>query len=361
MKNISIRLTYFSVFFLSFGFCRCDDRRDIIDLGADMSKTLLVRITIDWSRAGIDPKNASIWLFNADDGSLALSGRPELTNETELTIHLPRGQYSILVFNGTTNDHDSIRFRGTDGYQTFEAYAYNETPPSENAAAYMRANEDRTCIAPPDLLAAAHLDRLEITSRMIEQKETVAITFTPLRLVSQIHVTVHFRDLLYSATSGHSGMITGMAGSVFLVSGKTGDKEVCQAFTLNNRVFYSGSSTDGTMSRMLSCFGLPKMTYYPLSTGETSHALWLNVRLRNGEYMDFNFNVTGGLTIVEGDDATIGLNLSVVKGDGNTLFPPEIRDPVTLPEVPETDLPGGGFDPDVDGWGENTDVPIPID
>jgi hypothetical protein len=321
----------------------CDNRRDLIDLGENWAKTLPVKVKIDWSKAGIDPKNASLWFFNASDGTPALGGRPELTNDRELTVNLPVGQYSILVFNGTVSDQDNIRFRGTGGYQTFEAYAYTEQ---------MRADsdDDLSFITPPNVLAVDRLDLLEVTARMIDRKEQVVLTFTPLRLVAQINITVHFRGLIYSATGGHSGVVTGMANGVFLATGKTGVEAANQAFTLNNRAFYPDSQTDGTMSRSFLSFGLPGMTYYPPQLGETNNRLLLDILLRNGEHAGYSFDVTTDVAYSD-NDAAIRLNIQIT-----------VSEPVTLPETPEIDFSdGGGFDPDVNEWGENIDVPTPVD
>ncbi|MDR1369298.1 MAG: DUF5119 domain-containing protein [Dysgonamonadaceae bacterium] len=340
--------SYLLLLSVCLGLWSCDDRRDLIDLGENWEKTLAVKVKIDWNKAGINPKNASLWFFNASDGTSALGGRPELTNDMELTVDLPIGQYSILVFNGTVDDQDNIRFRGTDRYQTFEAYAYSETP-AGNAAARLRTDKDADLpfITPPNVLAVDRLDLLEITARMIDQKEETVITFTPLRLVAQINITVHFRGLNYSASGGHSGVVTGMANSVFLASGKSGNEPANHAFTLNNRTFYSDNPTDGDMSRSFLCFGLPGMTYDPLQLGETTHTLLLDILLRNGEHADYSLDVT----VTSDNDAATGLILQITPGD-----------PVTLPEVPGIDSSdGGGFDPDVNGWGENTDVPTPID
>ncbi|MDR1369007.1 MAG: DUF5119 domain-containing protein [Dysgonamonadaceae bacterium] len=345
------------------GLWSCDDRRDLIDLGENWEKTLAVKVKIDWSKAGINPENASIWFFNASDGTPALGGQPELTNDMDLTVDLPIGQYSILVFNGTVNDQDNIRFRGTDRYQTFEAYAYSETP-AGNAAARLRTDKDADLpfITPPNVLAVDRLELLEITGRMIDRKEETVITFTPRRLVAQMDITIHFRGLIYSAPGGHSGVVTGMANSVFLASGKTGNERASHAFSLNNRTFYPDNPTDGSMSRSFLCFGLPGMIYYPPQFGETNNRLLLDILLRNGEHAGYSFDVTGGIVCSGYNDAVTGLNLRITMGVGGFPLPLEMQDPVTLPEVPEVDFSGGGgFDPNVNNWGENTDVPIPVD
>ncbi|MDR1369003.1 MAG: DUF5119 domain-containing protein [Dysgonamonadaceae bacterium] len=353
--------SYLLLLSVCLGLWSCDDRRDLIDLGENWEKTLAVKVKIDWSKAGINPENASIWIFNASDGTPALGGRPELTNRMELTVDLPIGQYSILVFNGAINDQDHIRFRGTDRYRTFEAYAYDETPEG-NAAARLRADEDLSFITPPNVLAADHLDLLEITGRMIDRKEETLITFTPRRLVSQINITVHFRGLNYSAPGGHSGVVTGMANSIFLATGKTGNEPANHAFTLNNRTFYPDSQTDGTMSRSFLTFGLPGMTYNPLQFGETNNRLLLDILLRNNEHATYSIDVTGGVVSSGSNDAATGLNLLITLGGGNLSLPPVMHDPVTLPEVPEVDFSdGGGFDPDVNDWGEIIDLPMPVD
>jgi hypothetical protein len=342
----------------------CDNRRDLIDLGDNGDKTLSVKIKIDWSRAGINPKNASIWFFHADDGRPAKGGLPELTNEREVTVNLPAGRYSLLVFNGTVDDQDNIRFRGMDRYRTFEAYAYDEIP-AGNAAARLRAtkDEDPVFITPPNVLAVDRLDLLEITARMIDRKEEVILPFTPRRLVSQIDVLIHFLGLIYSATGGHSGVITGMANGVFLADGKTGSEAVNQAFALNNRTFYPDSETDGTMSRSFLCFGLPGMTYEPLLLTGSAHTLRLDILLRNGDHATYEIDVTGGFVRAEDSDQAAGVNLRLILGGGDLSLPPVMQDPISLPEVPEVNFSegGGGFDPSVNGWGNNIEIPTPID
>lgn len=325
------------IFFIAllFGLSSCDTRRELLE-----ESKVWVRVSLDWEQAGISPEGASVWFFPQTQG-----GKPKvlLTNNTLDSISLPIGSYSVLVFNETINGHDYIAFRGTDSYNSFEAFA---KPVTINGK-YTRDGGEEIVASTPGILAAAHLDQFDITPEMSLPGQVSILEFSPKRLISTVSLTVHIKGMNNAASGGHAASLSGMASSVFLATETTSADPTVHYFTLNNRAFYPNSGDDGTMSATFYAFGLTNMLL--TRAAETRNLLSLYFLLLDGsDHILTDIDVTDKIEIVE---ATTGLILYIELGQKGSPF-------ITLPDV--LDFGSSGFDVDVDQWGEQVTIDVPI-
>ena len=141
------------------------------------------------------------------------------------------------------------------------------------------------------------------------------------------------RGLEYVALA--RGALAGMAESVFLKDGHTGDETATILFDCSKEAY--GVET------LVKTFGVPNYPgdHYTRSDGSDARfSLNLEVRLHNGKFKTFEFDVTdqllgqprGGVIVVDG---------------------------IEIPDKEGTEG-GGTFDPEVDKWGEYIDIPLPI-
>lgn len=317
----------------------CDTRRDIIDNDA----VLWVRFEMDWSQSNLTERNgASVWFF-PHDGS-----RPtvKLTHSDRDSVKLSKGDYSVLVFNETVSDHDYIRFRGTDRYETFEAYAKPITP----SARYSKADSDPTASA-PNILAVARLEKFTVTREMLSCDTRPTLSFTPQCVITFVTLTIHLNGVENIAASGSALSLSGMAEGLSLATGAPTRNTVTHLAVLGERRFDEGSTTNGTLTARFNSFGLLN-TSVGSSGSRNIITLYLRMRgkLPNGSY---------DLDPIEVDITGI-INEFEVGGD--IYISEEIQIPDEIPDVPDENNPDpdSGFDADVKDWGPPVITEIPI-
>lgn len=230
----------------------CDTRRTI---GQDNWVT--VEFTLNWedlSRAtkteDITPNGATVAFFPVT-GDLT-SPLFKQTNFTEDKVTLPIGEYNIVVFNETVNGHDYIQFTGADSYDTFEAYWETTTVTAE----YSRGDSDEMIIDTDDLLLVDRLEGFEITYQMSFANETQYLDFTPLVVNRQMTVLAHIQGLVnISKVSTSLLYVEGMASGYMMGTGEPSTGKTTHFMSINNKTYYDGSDSDGTMSATFYTFG----------------------------------------------------------------------------------------------------------
>jgi hypothetical protein len=350
-----------------------DTRRPIEDEGAFR---VSVRVRLDWNRSALAPVTpderipASVWFFPQEEGQ---SPYVLTTDEVLDSISLPPGDYHILAFNGllsynATRDEQNggsfrnIGFRGTDRYDTFEAYC--TTPLILPASLRSRAEDDLSApMAAPEALAVDHYrneatgDVLRLTMDMVDKGIKQTLDFAPERLIEMLQVVVHVKNLV-SATDVEGvnvASIGGLAGSVRLASGERGvSPPVAHYFTVNHRQYDEGSQTDGTLRGECLTFSRAEDLVRDPGTG-VRNRLRLYLTLRDGSPFDvIEHDVTGRFT--PDGEYTGELRLTLDAGMGLL----GANDYIELPDTQEPGGSGSGLDANVNGWGEHVDVPIEL-
>ena len=238
-------------------------------------------------------------------------------------VMLYEGEQDLLFYN---NDTEYIIFsRSGDGITT------RATTRTRTRASYLGSeytNEGETTVAPPDMLYANFFEGY-IPEKVVDPVD-VEVTLQPL--VFTYKIRYEFASGLKYVSMAR-GALSGMAKEVLLNTGETSEEPAT--------VLYDCEVTDFGVRAIVNSFGAPAFPHpnYPTRT-ENKHGLNLEVTLRNGKVKEFNFDVTdqvkaqphGGVIVVSG---------------------------IEIPEDEGTQG-SGGFDVEVDDWGEYEDIPLPL-
>ncbi len=230
----------------------CTGQRDL-----DVVSSPLVKIKCDWSRARLAPDQWTVMFY----GDHAARPRQFVTARPVDTLQLSPDNYRTLVVNGTLNSGiDYVRYRGTEHYDTFEAYA----------TVAIRRNNGDIVVNEPDTLASVGLMKSiggedAFTTKYIDGRLRPgdvghyvqdSIEYIPCRLVYRIKVIVTVSNLNYLLASRDvAGEVSGLSGGVLVASRMPTHGPVIYslAFTNNN----PPSETVGNIEAAFATFGPP--------------------------------------------------------------------------------------------------------
>ncbi len=238
-------------------------------------------------------------------------------------IMLYEGLNDLLFYN---NDTEYIIFSRTGNGVTTRATTRTRTRATYLGSEY--ANEGEPTMSAPDMLYANFFEDY-LAEKVIEPAD-IEVTLQPL--VFTYKVRYEFKSgLKYVAMA--RGALSGMAKEVLLNTGETSEEIAT--------ILYDCDVTDYGVRALVNSFGVPAFPHpnYPTRT-ENKHALNLEVVLRNGKMVTFDFDVTdqvksqphGGVIVVR--DIEIDEEVAV---EGS-----------------------GAFDVEVDDWGPYEDVELPL-
>ena len=302
------------------------------------------RIFVDWKGFPESPTGMSVLAYPC------LGGEPKikLTNETHYAdLNISDGMYHIMVFNQSYSEFTTIVFREMEAYKTATAHAVDR-----GKSWYSRAEDERV-VHDIEYLGSGTLEDIEVDnqklhkqlsarsddSRLIVEKGTI---HPGLRTVN-IKVTVYVKGI--QNLRSVRGSLDGLAGGCTLSDGKPIGEKVTHLLEKWNLKIDEKDPTRGQLIGTISTFGLPK-GHHELSEENT---LKLSTLLIDDKtIMDFSFEVGERFEV----NTEIGLELDLKVGtdadDG----------PIKLPDVKPID--GGGFDVNIDDWGDVENIEIPM-
>ncbi len=310
----------------------CTEQRDLYVISSPQ-----VKIKCDWSRARLNP---DIWtvMFYGDNAS---QPRQFVTDRPVDTTQLPPDRYKTLVVNGTLGSGiDYVGFRGTNNYNTFEAYA---------TTARIKNNGDIVVNEPDTLAGTALMKTIGGENRFTVKYDNGhlqpgdvlhyvqdSIEYVPCRLVYLIHVTVTIENIDYLLASRNvTGEIHGLAGGVLVASRMPTHTPVVYSLTFKNNNL--PPATVGNVETSFSTFG-PALDL----TQEREYTMNLAFVLVNNQVYREAFDVSDQV-------ATIAAQIKdrIDRGVCDAGLNLEISVSVTLPDPsPDTG------DVDVDPWGD---------
>lgn len=328
------------MFFLSLLLClsSCDRRELTYYTEAEFE------IRVDWSGAGLDAEeagNGATAVFYPQDG-----GSPKIVlmgDRTYEKVRLRTGRYDVLVFNRSFTDFGSLSFRG-DRYRELEAY----TRHVETRMDPETRTTTRVIVSSPEKLAADVLEDFEVSEEILGNYSpsthgrsassgmtagNFMLTFSPRCLTREVKVQVNVIGL--NNIRQASGILTGVAESVNLSTGKVSEETVSQQFSLDEIAFTDGSPFNGTLTGYFNTFGFET---------EVLRQLHLQALLVDGK------------TVV---DETFDITAHEQEEDGQLVLYIE----VTAPPIPDVKPEGGsegGFDADVEDWGDEEESELPL-
>ena len=238
-------------------------------------------------------------------------------------LYMNEGTHDLLFYN---NDTEYIVFNDIAALASASA-----TTRSLTRGAFEALHAGERTVNQPDMLYGAYMEEY-----------TAEKTLVPTELPVTLRPLVYTYMIRYEFESGQQyvalarGALAGMAETVYLNDGHTGENEAT--------VLFDCTLEDYGAEALVQSFGVPDYPGEHYGRGDTDgrrYSLNLEVRMVNGKFKTFEFDVTdqvkgqprGGVIVVSG--------LSISDDEG---------------------LEGGGsFDVDVDGWGEWVDIPLPLD
>lgn len=241
-------------------------------------------------------------------------------------VNLYEGPNNILLYN---NDTEYIIFsRHKEGSKaTTRATTRTRTRASYIGSKYTNPGEET--MTPPDMLYANYIS--EYNPVKVVDPTPLEVTLQPLVYTYKVRYEFE-KGLEYAAIT--RGALSGMARSVTMDTGETS----VEAATL----MYDCEITEYGARALVTTFGIPDFpnANYPTKTEDRKHGLNLEVLMRNGKTINFDFDVTdqvlaqphGGVIVVSG---------IVIEDDLGTSG-------------------SGGFDVEVNDWGEYEDIVLPL-
>lgn len=235
------------------------------------------------------------------------------------------GTYSFLLYN---NDTEYIVY--DDLVSSTRATA---TTRSVERGGYRAMHEGERTMNQPDMLYGKYIEEQWVEKQVGAQP--LPVTLRPL--VYTYYIRYEFKaGLEYVALA--RGALAGMAEMVYLYDGHTGADVAT--------ILFDCELKDYGVEVRVKTFGVPDYPGDHYNRGDEAarhYALNLEVRLTNGNYKTFEFDVSdqlagqprGGVIVVDG--------LEVTEEEGRK---PEVGD--------------GGFDVGVEGWGDQIDIPLDI-
>lgn len=243
------------------------------------------------------------------------------------TAEITAGENSLLLYN---DDTEYIIFDNLNASVSAKATTRTRSRPSYTGNPFYSSKSDagEQTVSAPDHLFAHYIPRYN--QKRLDTPETLNVTLQPL--VFTYLVRYEFSHGL-EYVGAACGALSGMAASVYLHDGHTGPERAT--------ILYDCEIEPWGIQAKVNSFGIPD---YPSAVygraAPSTYALNLEVRLRNGKTLNFNFDISdqvagqphGGVIVVDG--------ISISDEEGNAG--------------------GSGFDVSIDDWGEFNDILIDL-
>jgi len=237
------------------------------------------------------------------------------------TVLLPIGKYRVMCLN---SDTETIEYHNTDGWDDFYVTARHESTNQET-----RADGEEVLLQPENLFVAT----IDTDSALMDYEKGYDLHFGTNNVVFTYNFTIEgVKNLQY--VSDISGFISGLA-SGYRVCTSLPYKTPCThgfdaSFDAKKENVYLSMMTFGKL--------LDDMLFKPVES-----TLTLFVTLIDGSVWRYDFDVTDQLnTAVPDADLRIYIYIDDI--------------PIPVPVSPGN----SSFNPDVDGWGEGEEIPVPM-
>lgn len=321
--------------------------------------TTKVRIDVDWSKFNKYevPTGMTMILYPQYSGELAIS---HLTNTTtHAIVNLPADRYHVLVFNQSSSEFGSISFRGMDKQETAEVVT-NE----HKSRWYSVRNEYEKVATDPEWLGVGNFANAEVTQEMIDAEveasmmngngvtrsgERSIASITPVNIVHTVKVKVHINGIqnLRSARASLNGMAEGYR----LVAMQPTASKATYLMENWKMTRDDADPTKGFIEASFTCFGLPDGHQ---TTADENLLLLSLLLVDNKTTMNYSFSVGDKFikNTIDGNleqEAEVYLELQL---DINAI--------ITLPDVQPEGGTSGGFDAEVEDWGEEEEIDIGV-
>lgn len=256
-----------------------------------------------------DDENFSISNLDSDGGIISMS----------------EGEHSILFYN---NDTEYIIFDGTNNSAMATASTRTRTRAGYSAP---ELHENERTITTPDNLYASFVTYY--TAEKSLTPDGLPVTMFPRTYTYLVRYRI-ISGLQY--VSQAKGALAGMAEKVYLYDGHTDSSTATLLFDC--KVDAQGCTASVT------CFGVPNFEYktneYTVDSESLHFVLTLEVLLKNGKRLTFDRDVSRGMRLQPRGGVLLFDDIEISDEDGQEG--------------------SGGFDPDVEDWGDEIEIPLPL-
>lgn len=322
--------------------------------------TAPVRVTVDWSLFTMDSPTgmtAIAYPLTYDDVD---NWKFVSHNIHYITLDLEAGAFNTLVFNQDVSEFGTLEFSNLDDYEKAQA-----TVVQTKSADWLSTKFPNTKVcSEPEWLAVGTAENVEVTEEMVKiaEEEFLAsrneqmiravtktvndvATVTPISITKQIQFNVYCEGL-YNLRSVRAS-INGLADGCYLYSKENTSGKASHAIETWDVNEFDYDITKGYLVSKLCTFGIPSgHTGTPEENVFSIHLLLVD----NSTVIDYDFNVGDILTKFNELDGQDGEIQKVVV---------DLVIPERLPDVAPVGGAGGGFDINVDDWGDETVVHFP--
>ena len=239
-------------------------------------------------------------------------------------VYFSGARNSLLLYN---NDTEYIVFSDL-GTQTAATATTRTRTRSTYLGNQFSSETIENTVAPPDMLYATYLSECIVEEKLVP--DTISVELKPLVYTYLVRYEVVY-GMEYLGLA--RGALSGMAGSVYLHNGHTTEQVVTLIYDCEVLEHLGAQA-------IVQSFGIPNYPNAGYTRGPQNYALNLEVRLRNGRMMSFDFDVT--------DQVEHQPHGGVIE--------------VTGIEIPDSigQVEGSGFDIFIEGWGDYVDVDLPL-
>lgn len=339
--------------------------------------TAPVKVKIDWShfRHLEKPTGMSVYLWSRYNEK---KNKTFLTHDlNSLNLNLEKGLYDAFVYNQSEDEYATIEFHNLNDFDKAEARVIqvksnwlNTKLPNTKVGAepeWLAIDCVRDIDVTEEMVARAEAEYLatlpEANKQMQQQKSTREATKTenevgplvPKSIIKNVDIYVHLENLIYLRSA--LGAVGDMAEGCYIATRQPTERRVTH--TMGSWGIVYGQTSSGAINMMkgaikvsLSTFGLP--------AGHTGNPDDNNLYIRlllvdNATILEKNFPI---------GDLLAGLNEydgSLLDEDGVPIWPEvHVYWPEPLPEVEAVGAGSGGFDVNVDDWGEEITTILPL-
>lgn len=234
------------------------------------------------------------------------------------------GEYTFLLYN---NDTEYIIYEDLSSSKDATATTRNTA-----RGEFRSPNENERVMNQPDMLFGRHIEGWHAEKKV--GAEPMKVEMKPL-------VYTYFVRFAFSSgfeyVSKAQGVMAGMAETVYLYDGHTGPESA-------SIMFYCDAS-DGCLSSKVMTFGVPDHPgdHYSKVEDDDEYMIRLEVMMINGNVKTFDIDISDQMK-----DQPRG---GVIEVKDLMITDEEGQKPV---------VGGGGFGVGVDEWGENVEVPLPL-
>lgn len=235
-------------------------------------------------------------------------------------LPMSEGRHSILMYN---NDTRYIVFRDLNNLAS--ATASTRSRSRNSYLGTLKTTDTENTVSCPDALFGHYIEDFEVSKT--QQMPIVDVMMKPL---TYTYLVRYKFDSGVKHVALARGALAGMAASVYLTDGHTGN-DICT-------FLYDADVKDWGVEAKVTTFGIPNFPNDYYSRSGDAYGLNLEVRLKNGKIFNFNFDVTEQIRY---------------QPHGGVI---EVGGVVITDEMAKEE--SGSFDVTVEGWGPHKDIDL---